>query len=140
MTYDTKPLRDLLAKATPGRWIAAPYSSVVGASIVASPSGRSIGTITYFSLGDGFEKHDKESAANGALAATLHNEAPVMLDLIEQQAARIAALETALSEIANQKLWAEMSPDEREQGCFIDGYDWCVAIARQALADKEAAR
>ena len=50
---------------------------------------------------------------------------------------RVEALETALSEIANQKLWAEMSPDEREQGCFIDGYDWCGVIARQALADKE---
>lgn len=69
--------RDELAaldeRATKGVWIAAPYSNVVGAPIVASPSGRSIGKITYFNLGKGFESHDAQSEANGQLIVALVN-------------------------------------------------------------------
>ncbi len=74
---DTKRGEDVMSekvKHTSGPWIAAPYSSVVGAPVV-SASGRPIATVTYFKIGDGFENHDKESAANGRLIAA----APEML-------------------------------------------------------------
>lgn len=66
------------AKHTPGRWIAAPCSSVVGAPVVASPSGRSIANVTYFNLGPDFRNHDLESAANARLIAA----APDLLDAL----------------------------------------------------------
>lgn len=58
-----------ITKFTPGPWVAAPFSSVVGAPVVASPSGRSIANVTYFRLGGAFEHHDAESEANAALIA-----------------------------------------------------------------------
>lgn len=56
-------------KHTAGPWVAAPYSSVVGAPVVASPNGRSIANVTYFGLGGDFQSHDDESAANARLIA-----------------------------------------------------------------------
>jgi hypothetical protein len=62
---------------TPGPWIAAPYSSVVGAPVV-SASGRSVAKVTYFALGESFSNHDAESDANARLIAA----APEMLEAL----------------------------------------------------------
>lgn len=67
------------AKHTDGPWIAAPYSSMVGAPVVASPNGRSIANVTYFGLGADFQNHDDESAANARLIAA----APDLLEALE---------------------------------------------------------
>lgn len=64
-------------KHTPGPWIAAPYSSVVGAPVVAA-SGRPVASVTYFKVGEGFENHDRESKANGNLIAA----SPEMLEAL----------------------------------------------------------
>ena len=66
-----KTLDELSAKATQGQLLASPYSKIVGAPLVATPSGRSVGKITYFD--SGFEIHDAESKANGALLVALWN-------------------------------------------------------------------
>lgn len=66
-------------KHTAGPWVAAPYSSMVGAPVVASPSGRPVCSVTYFALGDGFEGHDEVSAANARLIAA----APDLLEALE---------------------------------------------------------
>lgn len=84
MAVDTKELRALLAKMTPGEWVAAPYSSMVGAPIVASPSGRPVAKVTYFHLGPEFDNHNRESAANAAGIVALVNAAEPMLDEIER--------------------------------------------------------
>lgn len=73
----TKPMIDInelradIEVGTPGKWMAAPYSSVVGAPIVSSPTGRSIGQVTYFDLGGNFSGHDRESDANARRIARL---------------------------------------------------------------------
>lgn len=74
MTADTSAVGH-----TPGPWIAAPYSSVVGAPVVASPNGRSIANVTYFGLGGDFKYHDDESRANARLIAA----APSLLEAME---------------------------------------------------------
>lgn len=63
---------------TKGTWIASPYSSRVGAPVVASPSGRPVANVTYFALGEGFENHQRESEANARLIAA----APELLDAL----------------------------------------------------------
>lgn len=66
-------------KYTKGPWIAAPYSSVVGAPVV-SRMGRSIASVTYFKLGEHFQNHDSESEANGHLIAA----APELLEALKE--------------------------------------------------------
>lgn len=95
MAVDTKELRALLAKMTPGKWVAAPYSSMVGAPIVASPSGRPVAKVTYFHLGPEFDNHNRESAANAAGIVALVNAAPALL----ASAARAAELEQEVSRL-----------------------------------------
>ncbi len=75
-------------KGTPGPWIAAPYSSVVGAPVVAAISGRPIAKITYFPLGDGFENHERESIANGKLVES----APDLLNELFKQRDNLVSL------------------------------------------------
>jgi uncharacterized protein (DUF1501 family) len=66
-------------KHTQGPWIAAPYSSAVGAPVVAA-NGRSIAKITYYALAsEGFANHERESDANGRLIAA----APDMLAALQ---------------------------------------------------------
>ncbi len=90
-------LRALDAAATGGTWIAAPFSSIVGAPIVSSPSGRSVASVTYFDLGDGFRKHDEESAANAELVTFLRNAVPDILGM----AAEITRLRAHCKAIAD---------------------------------------
>ena len=94
-TDDLTALQALLAKMTPGTWIAAPYSGTVGAPIVASPSGRPIAKVIYFNLGPEFAAHDRESAANAAGIVALVNAAPALL----ASAARVAELEAEVSRL-----------------------------------------
>jgi len=93
---DTAQLRALLAKMTPGEWVPAPYSSMVGAPIVASPSGRPVAKVTYFHLGPEFDNHDRESAANAAGIVALVNAAEPMLAEIEALRAEVARLQASL--------------------------------------------
>lgn len=65
-------------KHTKGPWIAASYSSVVGAPVVAA-SGRPVASVTYFHLGEGFDNHERESTANGRLIAA----APDLLEALK---------------------------------------------------------
>lgn len=106
---------------TRGPWIAASYSSVVGAPVV-SQSGRPIASVTYFKLGDGFQNHDRESAANACLIAA----AP---DLLE-----------ALRQIVQQDDTGPMVYETRENGPAqaIGGSEGkFAAIARAAIAKAE---
>lgn len=80
-------------KHTEGPWIAAPYSSVVGAPVV-SASGRPVARVTYFNLGDGFENHDNESAANARLIAA----APELLEALRDCLNRFVEAFPAASE------------------------------------------
>lgn len=68
---NTEELRADIEAGTPGDWIAAPYSSVVGAPIASSQNGRSIGQVTYFNLGGKFSGQDRESDANARRIARL---------------------------------------------------------------------
>lgn len=55
---------------TPGPWMAAQRpSSTAGLPIVSTATGRSIAGVTFYSVGKGFEQHDRESAANALLIA-----------------------------------------------------------------------
>jgi hypothetical protein len=66
-------------KHTQGPWIAASKaSSVVGLPVVAQ-SGRSIASVSYFNLGEGFANHERESLANSRLIAA----APDMLQALD---------------------------------------------------------
>jgi len=66
---------------TVGPWMVASHpSSVVGLPVVARPSGRSIASVTFFSLGEAFANHDRESQANAHLIAA----APDLLMALER--------------------------------------------------------
>jgi hypothetical protein len=71
---------DADVKHTPGPWMAAARpSSVVGLPVVATANGRSIASVTFFSLGPDFANHDRESAANARLIAA----APALLEALK---------------------------------------------------------
>lgn len=100
---------------TSGPWMAASHpSSVSGLAVVARPSGRSIASVTFFHLGEGFENHDAESKANSLLIAA----APELL----------AALEEARGYVAN--VW-EAGGDEFTRR-NLDKIDTAIAKARGA--------
>lgn len=79
-------LRELLEKATPGTWMAAPFSSVVGRGIVSTHEGRMIGQIV---------EHE-DAPGNAALIVAAVNALPDLLTQLESLQARIAELEGAL--------------------------------------------
>ena len=55
---------------TPGPWLAASKpSSVVGLPVVATRTGRSVASVSFFALGQQFSNHDAESQANAKLIA-----------------------------------------------------------------------
>jgi hypothetical protein len=86
-TFDTDYRHDRRneeAGHTPGPWIAAPYSSVVGAPVVAQ-SGRPVASVTYFALSEDFGNHDRESEANARLIAA----APDLLAALQDTVALI---------------------------------------------------
>ena len=92
----TVPALIVDAGHTPGPWLAASsFSSAVGLPVVQQGRGRSIASVTFFNLGEGFENHDRESYANARLIAA----APDMV--------------TALDWYADQLCegWCEQSPD-----------------------------
>lgn len=93
---------------TRGPWIAAPYSSVVGAPVVASPSGRSVANVTYFRLGEDFAAHDAESLANAKLIAA----APDLLEALKWLCEQMVA----------------------EQGAGVSGFEDWLSPARAAIA------
>ncbi len=76
-----------MSEHTKGPWHAASYSSKVGSPVV-SASGRPIAQIVYFQLGEGFENHDRESAANGALIAA----APDLLEALKATRKQLHAM------------------------------------------------
>ena len=43
----------------------------------------------------------------------------------------------ALQDIANQKLFEEMTTEEQDDACFSDGYDMCIETARSFLSKTE---
>lgn len=72
-----------MSKHTPGPWIAAPYSSKVGAPVV-SDSGRSIASVTYYPMDQEiFKNHHEESAANGRLIAAAPDLLQALKELLE---------------------------------------------------------
>lgn len=144
-------LRKLAEAATGGTWIAAPYSSVVGAPIVAAPTGRSIASVTYFALGEGFKKHDEESAANAALIVYLRNNVPAILsqaDEIARLRKRLAywAARPTITEALTGKdgpgEWAGLSVEQRIEamGKRKREHDEEVLAARAALSPPHANR
>ena len=116
MAVDTKELRALLAKMTPGEWVAAPYGSMVGAPIVASPSGRPVAKVTYFNLGPEFDNHNRESAANAAGIVALVNAAPALL----ASAARAAELEAEVAKLSSiVRAWHYLAVGPDEMGDYF---------------------
>jgi hypothetical protein len=63
-----------------------------------------------------------------------HEAAKAAIDALAAAEARIAKLEAALKDIARQKLIGEM--DDPDVGCFEEGYEGCVLVARTALEGK----
>lgn len=65
---DARPQSGTTVWHTPGPWLAATAAStVVGLPVVATASGRSIASVTFFRLGADFSSHDHESLANARL-------------------------------------------------------------------------
>ena len=71
-------------------------------------------------------------------------EAAEIRDRLREKDKEIASLQSQLEEareklkeIAEQKLFEEMSHDEQEDACFSDGYDMCIETARSFLSKTE---
>lgn len=97
-TASLDALEALLAKATPGEWKAAAFSSAVGCPITAQPDPKR-NTVVLAGVHGAFrDDYAAEVQANAALIVALHNTAPALI----AKARRVEALEAALRDIADR--------------------------------------
>ena len=60
-----------------------------------------------------------------------------LLKRIKALVVEVERMRGALQEIADQKTWAELTPEEDETASYIDGHAMCIERARAALAEQE---
>lgn len=132
ITASLDALEALLAKATPGEWKAAPFSSAVGCPITAQPDPKR-NTVVLAGVHGAFrDDYAAEVQANAALIVALRNAAP---DLIAK-ARRVEELEAALREIAD--LEGEINPSnyDHDDACELNRqFCYGIVVAHEALKE-----
>ncbi|MFZ5744431.1 MAG: hypothetical protein ACOY7T_08135 [Pseudomonadota bacterium] len=145
-TPDLEELERLLAKATPGDWVAAAKPSRIVGWPIVSQQGRAIGSVNYVDPA-GFAPANAalndEAKANAALIVALRNAAPFLIATareVEGLRAEVARLTDELRK-ANEPLW--FYAEGNEERCLFspdDAIDWLDLAAGEYVTEVSTAR